>query len=91
MTKERHFDIPDHVLTRQIDAETIILDMNRSVYCGLDDVGTRFLKLIQENKPLSEVLTCLYDEYDVPKLELENDIKDFVADLLEKNLIIERG
>lgn len=91
MTRERYFDIPDHVLTRQIDAETIILDMNRNVYCGLDDVGTQFLKLIQDNKPLSEVLTCMHDEYDVPKVELENDIQDFLEDLLEKKLIIERG
>ena len=91
MTKERYFDIPDHVLTRQIDTETVILDMNRSVYCGLDDVGTQFLKLIQNNKPLSEVLTCLHDEYDVSKVELENDLQDFLADLLEKKLIIERG
>lgn len=90
MTKDIYYDIPEHVLTRKIDAETVILDMNRSIYCSLDDVGTRFLELIGENKPLSQVLTCLHEEYDVSKTELEDDFKEFLDDLLEKELIIER-
>ena len=87
LTDKTYFDIPDHVHSREVDGETIILDMERGVYCGLDGVGAHFFNLIKKKQSIHDAIDILFSEYDVKRPVLEEDIRQLIDELLSKSLI----
>lgn len=79
--------IRDDVLSRDLQGEQVILDLNTGVYFGLDPVGTRIWHLFQEHQPLQKVLDSLLEEYEVTETQCTQDLLRFVALLLEKKLV----
>ena len=79
--------IRDDVLSRDLQGEQVILDLNTGVYFGLDPVGTRIWQLIQEHQSLQEVLASLVKEYEVTEAQCAQDLLSLVALLLEKRLV----
>jgi len=67
--------------------EAAVLDMNRGIYYGLDPVGTRVWKLIQEPRSVAEVRDALLAEYEVEPLRCEQDLLKLLAELREAGLI----
>jgi hypothetical protein len=65
-------------ISRDIDGETVILNMKTGVYFGLNETGARIWQLIQQPIKIQEVIDRLADEYDV---EPERCGKDIVATL----------
>ena len=55
-TLDAMFRIPDEVIFRELDGEAVILNLDTGIYFGLDAVGTRIWRLIEERKPLRIVL-----------------------------------
>ncbi len=41
--------IPGQVLCRDLGAEAVVLDLESGIYYGLDEVGLRMWKLLQEH------------------------------------------
>ena len=79
--------IPDHVLSRDVDGELIILDLNAGSYSGLDGVGAAFWKALEESGSFETCLTRLLGEFDVERERLEKDLRELVDVLKDKNLI----
>ncbi len=79
--------IRDGVLSRDLQGELVILDLNTGVYFGLDQVGTRIWYLLLEHGSLQKVLDSLVEEYEVTEGACAHDLLDFVAKMLEKGLI----
>src|SRR6478672_4662746 len=51
--------VPDGVLAREIDGETVLLNLDTGIYFGLDAVGTDMWRAIQANGRLQDVLASL--------------------------------
>ena len=81
------FRIPDDVIFRELDGEAVVLNLETGIYFGLDAVGTRIWRLLEERKPLKAVLDTLVDEYDAPPELLRNDLLAFVERLSGKGLL----
>ncbi len=79
--------ILDGVLSRDLQGELVILDLNTGVYFGLDQVGTKIWHLLLEHGSLQKVLDSLVEEYEVTESGCAHDLLDFVAKMLEKGLI----
>ncbi len=79
--------ISSEVLSQEVDGETVILDLESESYFGLDEVGTRIWQLLNEGSNLQTVFDILLGEYDVDEKQLEKDIQDHVALLVEAGLI----
>ncbi len=47
-TLDAAFRIPDEVIFRELDGEAVILNLDTGIYFGLDAVGTRIWRLIEE-------------------------------------------
>jgi hypothetical protein len=71
--------------------EAAVLDMNRGIYYGLDPVGTRVWKLIQEPRSVAEVRDALLAEYEVEPRRCEQDLLKLLAELRDAGLIEIRG
>jgi hypothetical protein len=79
--------IRDDVLSRDLQGEQVILDLNSGVYFGLDPIGTRIWHLLQAHQPLQKVLDSLLDEYEVAEAQCTQDLLSFVALMMEKGLV----
>jgi hypothetical protein len=67
--------------------ETAILDVKLGIYYGLNTVGTRIWKLIQEPRPVYEVRDALLEEYEVEPERCERDVFALLQELASKGLI----
>ena len=77
------------LLSQSLDSETVMLDLDRGVYYGLDPVGTRTWELIREQPwlPLQKILDSLLDEYDVREDRCAQDLLNFVSVMQEQGLV----
>ena len=80
--------ISEGVAFRELDGEAVILSLDSGTYFGLDRLGTRIWRLIEEHGCLSEVSRSLLDEYDVSPSILEADVSRLVSTLVEKGLLV---
>jgi Coenzyme PQQ synthesis protein D (PqqD) len=71
----------------RVGDEVAILDLDHSVYYGLDPVGARVWELIQEPTPLSAVLAAMLAEFEVDDATARVDLLALIDELLEKRLV----
>src|SRR5262249_7273133 len=76
---------PD-VTFRELGGEIVILNLETGVYFGLDQVGARIWRLIEDHGSLGTVLAVLRSEYDAAPAVLEHDLLELVDDLCAKGL-----
>jgi coenzyme PQQ synthesis protein D (PqqD) len=79
--------IPDDVLFRELDGESVLLNLESGIYFGLDDVGTRIWQLLAEGRPIHDVRAQLAEEFDAPVEALDRDLAGFIEQLRAKGLV----
>jgi len=87
MNLNQKITFADTVFAQEVDGEMVLLDMNSENYFGLDEVGTAIWQAMQEKETLQEVLDVLLEQYEVESDVLEKDLADFVAKLVESELV----
>ena len=70
------------------DGESVLLDEKSGLYFGLNEVGSRILDLVQEPTSVATLLETLHDEYEVSSGELENDLMEFLEDMIRQGIIV---
>ncbi len=75
-------------LSSAIDEELVLLSIINSKYYGMDSVGKRIWSLLSEPIVISDMITALTKEYDIPAAECEKDVLSFLDELHSENLII---
>jgi hypothetical protein len=78
---------PNQVSARVGD-EVAVLDLDLSVYYGLDPVAARIFELLQEPAALEDVLATVLDEFEVDLPTARADLLAFVDDLLDRKLAV---
>jgi len=79
--------VPPHVVHRTFALETIVVNLERGVYHGLNPVGGRMLETLERTPNLRAAALKLAAEYDRPLEEVEVDLCAFCSDLLARGLI----
>ena len=79
--------IPDGILSRNLQGEEVILNLDTGVYWGLDPLGARIWQLLQQQNGPDTIVKTLFDEYDVTEARLRQDIEDLLTRLVENGLI----
>ena len=74
-------------LSCDLAGEAAILNVRSGVYYGLDPVGARIWKLIEEPRSLEEVRDTLVEEFDVEPSRCEADLLALVQELQANGLI----
>ena len=80
--------VPQEVLARQVGGETVMLDLAKGAYFGLDTVGARMWQLLAEGKTLVEVCDAIVEEYEVSRDAVERDLLALLDDLKAHGLIV---
>jgi hypothetical protein len=79
--------ICDDVVSRDLEGEAVILNLETGTYFGLNEVGTRIWTLIQEHESLSRVFEAITREYEVSPEALQGDLLRMVDELRTKGLV----
>src|SRR4051795_3120130 len=80
--------VPEHVVHRSFEAETLLLNLETGQYHGLNETGGRMLELLETTDGnVREAVQQLADEYDLPFDEIAPDLTGFCADLEQRGLI----
>ena len=80
--------VPDDVLISNLQQESVILNLDSERYYGLDDVGTRFLSVLNTSDSIEAAYAVLRDEYDIDAHNLRQDLLELVEDLVKQGILI---
>ena len=83
--------MPPHVVYRTFALETVVVNLERGLYHGLNPVGGRMLETLERTPSVREAAAKLAAEYDRPVEEIEADLCAFCSDLLARGLIERTG
>src|SRR5512133_199868 len=80
--------VPEDVLIRDLDGESVVLNIRTEKYYGLDAVGTRMWAVLTEGDTVEAAFDKLLEEYDVERARLRSDLETFVSELVEHGLLV---
>lgn len=77
----------DDVLETDIDDQTVMMDIDRGSYFGLNQTGTRIWALLAEPMAIGELCDRLMEQFDVPREQCEQQVLDYLESLLGRGLL----
>ena len=78
--------IKDNV-TCELDGESVILNIPKGVYYGLDSVGAFIWTMIEEPRSIHAIRDAILDEYEVEPDRCESDLLALIRDLAKNELV----
>lgn len=78
----------DDAVFREMDGESVLLNLETGMYFGLDEVGTRVWRLAADNGSLRAIRERLVEEYDADAATIERDLLALADALVSKGLWI---
>jgi hypothetical protein len=84
---DRSVRLAEDVVFRELEGETVILNLESGTYFGLDPVGTRIWQLCQEHGSLRLVWQVMQDEFEASADDLQADLLSFIDELSAKGLV----
>ena len=85
---DRHFDVPEHVVSRAFEQQTVLLNLESGNYHGLNPVAMRMLEASGEAATPRAVIHDLAAEYDQPASVIERDLAELLQGLADRGLIV---
>jgi Coenzyme PQQ synthesis protein D (PqqD) len=79
--------VPQHVLVRFMDRESVLLNLETERYFGLDETGTRMWQVATSAPNVAAALLQLQDEYDAQPEILQSNLTELLGRLVENGLL----
>jgi len=79
--------VPRHVLVRQLDGESVLLNLDTEKYFGLDTTGTRMWEVATSSANIEAAYLKLVDEFEVEPSVLREHLSELLGQLLENGLL----
>ena len=77
----------NEIISSDMDEDTVMMSIESGKYYGINPVGSRIWKLLEQPCTAFEICDTLCKEYDVKPAECRQDVLKFVNNLLEKKLV----
>lgn len=72
---------------REVDGETVLLDLASSTYLGINPAGTVLWPAMVEGAPLGQLADLLQERYGLPRDQAEVDARNFVDTCRQRGLL----
>jgi hypothetical protein len=79
--------VPETVLFRELDGESVLLNLDTESYLGLNEVGTRMWSVLTTSPTIQAAYDELQTEYDVAPDVLRQDMENLLGQMLEHGLV----
>ena len=84
--------VSDSQTSTEVGGERVILDLDRGVYYGLNEVGARIWAMMESPVTVDEIVTALLDEFeDVSREKCRDDVVNLLEEMEEQKLIRVNG
>jgi len=78
---------PSQVVTRQLDGELVLLNLDTETYFGLDKVGTTMWEALAAAPSVEVAFEQLVAQFDVDEATLRKDLDSLLGQLVESGLV----
>lgn len=85
-----HVSIADRAVSRDLNGQRVLLNLDSGLYFGLDELGGRIWQLLDSRTQPEEICAVLTREYDVDRKQCEADVVSLLHSLVEHGLIVVR-
>ena len=82
-----HLIVPDAVIARELDTETVLLNLETGVYFGLDEVGSDMWRAIRATMTLGDAVSRVQAQYEADPDTVRGDLLKLAGELLAKGLL----
>jgi len=79
--------IPEDILVQDVHGESVLLNLDKRYYFGLDKMGTRMWRTLSESESIQKAYDDLLARYDVEADALRHDLFELVQKLLDSGLL----
>lgn len=79
--------VPQHVLVRFMDRESVLLNLETERYFGLDEMGTRMWQVVTAAPNVEAAVFQLHDEYDTTQETLQTHLTELLGRLVDNGLL----
>lgn len=79
--------VNDDVLFEDLHGEGVLLNLKTGVYLGLDPVGSRVWRILEDHHVLSDIVNTMVSEYDVDRQRCADDLLALMSDLEQHGLV----
>jgi hypothetical protein len=87
MAGPRSARIPDQVLSKSVDGELVLLNIENEHYYGLDEVGASMWHAVAEASTIDEAVQVLLEQFDVDPGILRSDLDHLLEELSARGLV----
>ncbi|MFK9117570.1 lasso peptide biosynthesis PqqD family chaperone [Peribacillus frigoritolerans] len=84
--KHLYSQSPGNIVS-DMDGEKVMLSVQKGKYYNLGELGGEIWDLLKEPITIHELVTTLQSQYDVAQTECEEQVTDFINQLLEQGLV----
>ena len=79
--------ISPKALSRELDGETVLVNLDTGMYFGLDEVGTVIWNHIQEGVAVEDIPGKLTEAFEVEEDVARTDLEALIGELRENGLV----
>lgn len=87
ISADSRFKALPEVVSRTVQDEQVLLNLESGIYFGLNPVGARIWSLIESGKAVNEITRQLCEEYEVSPAKAESDLLALVQQLAKAKLV----
>ena len=84
---EDRFIRNNDIAWRVIDGEALVVSPKDSLIYPLNDSGTRIWELLDGKRPVSDIASIICEEFEGDGKVIQNDVINFIEDLLKAGLV----
>ncbi len=81
------YQIVEDVLSKTVDEEEVIVNLSTGTYFGLNPTGTVIWNHLKKGSDASVIFQDLVEHFDSSEEELQQDMEQFITDLLNQKII----
>jgi hypothetical protein len=81
------FRLEPDVVSRRLDDQTVLVNLRTNRIFELNRTGARLWDLLGEGSSESQIVERLLSEFDVSQEQLEREVRELIASLLDEGLI----
>jgi len=79
----------EQALESRVGEETVILHLERDIYYGLDQLGTRIWQLLKDGMAPVAISDIVVREYGASREAIEADMRRFLSDLYAHGIVVD--
>ncbi len=76
------------LVSSEMDGEVVMMSIQTGTYYGLNDVGTHIWNQLAAPRSFQDICQSLQGEFDVDAQTCEQEVRTFVAQMMEEKLVV---